>query len=240
MADNKYIVQLRRGIKTTTADGTVTRDDWATYTETNPEEAIPCKGELVLEYDNSIPRLKIGNGTDPFSALSYMSVDSFLFSKVAQIKLDGGDAWTQVTGFNDRYTQDITDQIKDKITAHSKVDIQPTPEQLCTFHEKDVAFTTVNENGQVRVCAIGIRPEGTYEDINVTISEVVEGGVIIGNTTATPNPRPDWNQTNETKADYIKNKPTVLTEEDVVNIIAEYIGSSGDTVITYTGEVEVV
>lgn len=30
---------------------------------------------------------------------------------------------------------------------------------------------------------------------------------IIGNTTATPNPRPDWAQTDETKADYIKNKP---------------------------------
>jgi hypothetical protein len=32
---------------------------------------------------------------------------------------------------------------------------------------------------------------------------------IIGNTTATPNPRPDWAQTDETKADYIKNKPSV-------------------------------
>lgn len=32
---------------------------------------------------------------------------------------------------------------------------------------------------------------------------------IIGNTTATPNPRPDWNQTDETKADYIKNKPII-------------------------------
>ncbi len=30
---------------------------------------------------------------------------------------------------------------------------------------------------------------------------------IIGSTTATPNPRPDWAQTDETKADYIKNKP---------------------------------
>lgn len=30
---------------------------------------------------------------------------------------------------------------------------------------------------------------------------------IIGNTTATPNPRPDWAQTDPTKADYIKNKP---------------------------------
>jgi hypothetical protein len=33
---------------------------------------------------------------------------------------------------------------------------------------------------------------------------------IIGNTTATPNPRPDWAQTDEAKADYIKNKPTGL------------------------------
>ena len=32
---------------------------------------------------------------------------------------------------------------------------------------------------------------------------------IIGNTTSTPNPRPDWNQTDETKADYIKNKPDI-------------------------------
>lgn len=29
---------------------------------------------------------------------------------------------------------------------------------------------------------------------------------IIGNPTTTPYPRPDWNQTDETKADYIKNK----------------------------------
>lgn len=29
---------------------------------------------------------------------------------------------------------------------------------------------------------------------------------IIGNSVSTPYPRPDWNQTDETKADYIKNK----------------------------------
>jgi hypothetical protein len=44
---------------------------------------------------------------------------------------------------------------------------------------------------------------------------------IIGNTTATPTPRPDWNQTDSTKADYIKNKPIVLTEEDVIGLIAD-------------------
>lgn len=31
--------------------------------------------------------------------------------------------------------------------------------------------------------------------------------VIVGNTTATPNPLPDWNQSDSSKADYIKNKP---------------------------------
>jgi hypothetical protein len=33
--------------------------------------------------------------------------------------------------------------------------------------------------------------------------------IIIGNTTATPNPQADWNQTDDKKADYIKNKPTL-------------------------------
>lgn len=50
---------------------------------------------------------------------------------------------------------------------------------------------------------------------------------IIGNTTATPNPRPDWNQTDETKADYIKNKPTVLTEDEIVVLIQENGGDAG-------------
>lgn len=54
------------------------------------------------------------------------------------------------------------------------------------------------------------------------MSDVIE---IIGNTTATPNPRPDWNQTDETKADYIKNKPEILTEEQIVALIGEHDGS---------------
>lgn len=40
---------------------------------------------------------------------------------------------------------------------------------------------------------------------------------IIGNTTATPNPRPDWTQTDETKADYIKNKPDLSLKADLVD-----------------------
>lgn len=44
---------------------------------------------------------------------------------------------------------------------------------------------------------------------------------IIGNTTAMPNPRPDWNQTDETKADYIKNKPGVASYEIGKNLTFE-------------------
>lgn len=36
---------------------------------------------------------------------------------------------------------------------------------------------------------------------------------IIGNSVSTPYPRPDWNQTDETKADYIKNKPFEKVDE---------------------------
>lgn len=51
---------------------------------------------------------------------------------------------------------------------------------------------------------------------------------IIGNPTVTPMAVPDWNQTDETKADYIKNKPEILTEEEIKDLIEEAGGSSGD------------
>jgi hypothetical protein len=56
---------------------------------------------------------------------------------------------------------------------------------------------------------------------------------IIGNTTTTPMAPPDWNQTDSTKADYIKNKPTILTETDVKELIAQNSsgGEGGETVI---------
>ena len=40
---------------------------------------------------------------------------------------------------------------------------------------------------------------------------------IIGNTTAIPNPVSDWNQTDENKADYIKNKPDIEGMNEAIN-----------------------
>lgn len=57
---------------------------------------------------------------------------------------------------------------------------------------------------------------------------------IIGNTTATPNPRPDWNQTDANKADYIKNKPDTLPNPHALTFTGAATGTydgSGATTI---------
>lgn len=58
---------------------------------------------------------------------------------------------------------------------------------------------------------------------------------IIGNTTTTPTPRSDWNQNDQTKADYIKNKPEVvlygkqeLTEEQKARVRSNIGAFSGN------------
>ena len=55
---------------------------------------------------------------------------------------------------------------------------------------------------------------------------------IIGNTTATTTPRSDWNQTDETKADYIKNKPTA------VSVLPNFPNNpkDGDVVLIYRSD----
>ena len=48
---------------------------------------------------------------------------------------------------------------------------------------------------------------------------------IIGNTTATPNPRPDWSQQDDSKADYIKNKPEAMPNPHSLKFIGEVTGA---------------
>ncbi len=56
-------------------------------------------------------------------------------------------------------------------TEYSQVDLTPSAEQLTIFHEKDIAFTTENEDGIVTVFAIGDKPSNDYV-IQATITEV--------------------------------------------------------------------
>ena len=163
----KYIFQLRRGWKITDLDGNITRDDWADY-EATENHIKPLEGELVLEYDNNIPRLKIGDGINEFSALPYMSVDSFVLPKPTSVTLYA-DKWTQAA--DNRYFQVVTVQ-NATITPNSKVDLQPNAEQLSIFYEKDLAFVTENEDGIVSVYCIGQVPQNSYT-IQATVTEVI-------------------------------------------------------------------
>lgn len=180
----KYIVQLRRGWKYDADPATgEPRDDWAKYTEEKPDEAIPRPGELVLEYDNGTPRLKIGDGVHSFAELPYMSVDSFILPSPATITLLGGaDHWTDEFDDDGKligYSQIV--EVKNyTITPNSKVDIQLSPAMLSAFHNKDVTFTAVTETVDdittVTVHVVGEMPQNTYEDIQCTITEVTTNG----------------------------------------------------------------
>ena len=57
------------------------------------------------------------------------------------------------------------------VTPYTKVDLQPSAEQLEIFHQKDIAFTTVNEDGVVTVYVIGDKPANDYT-IQITTTEV--------------------------------------------------------------------
>lgn len=164
----RYIFQLRRGKKETDETGIVTRDDWAQYTADKPDESIPLEGELVLEYDNGLPRLKIGDGVHTFAELEYMSVDSFILPKPASVTIYP-DKWQQAA--DDRWYQVVT-VANAKITPNSKVDLQPSPEQLCIFHNKDLAFVTENEDGVISVFCVGQVPTNEYT-MQATITEVI-------------------------------------------------------------------
>ena len=165
----KYLCKLRRGWKED-ASG---RDDWAQY-EAQADHMRPLAGELVIEYYNGIPRLKIGDGINEFSALPYLSVDSFILPKPASVTLLP-DQWFPVLDENqrpieNRYYQPVTVQ-NAVVTPNSKIDLQPTPSDLAIFHEKDITFTAVNAGGNVRVCIVGQKPTKTYT-MQVTITEV--------------------------------------------------------------------
>ena len=61
------------------------------------------------------------------------------------------------------------------VTPYSKVDLQPSVEQLTIFYEKDLAFVTENENGVVTVFCVGQKPVNDYV-IQAVVTEVVING----------------------------------------------------------------
>lgn len=75
--------------------------------------------------------------------------------KLAAVALSK-DNWK---GGESPYAQEVT---VEGVTVNSMVNLQLTAEQLQEFHDLDLAFTTVNEDGAVTVYAIGEKPEKDY------------------------------------------------------------------------------
>ena len=98
-------------------------------------------------------QVKIGGGASRGSITRLVDVDLY------------ADAWQ---GSESPYSQIV--QIEG-VTINSKVDLQPSVEQLSVFHNKDLAFTTENEDGVVTVYAIGDKPSIDYT-IQATVTEV--------------------------------------------------------------------
>lgn len=57
------------------------------------------------------------------------------------------------------------------ITPYHQVNLTPSDDQLVIFHDKDLTFTTKNEDGVVTVTAIGQKPSNDYV-IQAKIEEV--------------------------------------------------------------------
>lgn len=95
------------------------------------------------------------------------------------------------------------------VTSRSKVDLQPTREQLEEFHYKILAFVAENDGGIVTVYAIGDKPDGDHT-IQITLTEVEGTGKIRGNTVGTTMPRTNFNQTDRTQADYLEGREKIV------------------------------
>ena len=78
----------------------------------------------------------------------------------------------QWVGTNGHYTQVVNIA---GISKNSKVDLNPTVEQLNIFHNKDITFVVVNDNALITVHCIGQKPTNDYT-IQATITEVVTNG----------------------------------------------------------------
>ena len=72
---------------------------------------------------------------------------------------DEGDLYYQVVDCNG-------------VTAYSKLDLQPTPEQIISLQNEEISLMATNNNGMVTVYAIGGRPSSDYT-MSVLITEVI-------------------------------------------------------------------
>lgn len=202
----KYIVQHRRG----------TAAQWA-----EKNTIIPMPGELVIEIDeeNAQHKLKIGDGIHTYADLAYLQAGDEVITqalakalpRVVTVTLDVNQ-WSEIVCATNPnlvyYGQTIA---LDGITEQSRLDLQPSADMLAEFQNLNLVFVTENKNGVITVNSVGDMPLKSYT-MQATIVEtelVAESDKVVGMPVGTPTIKADWTQTDESKSDYIKNKPNI-------------------------------
>ena len=131
---------------------------------------ITGTGHLIIEYRNVI---KIADAFDDNDEMNIAPVDKNMLH-LKNIVLFANN-WTAVG--NGRYSQNVT---LDCATQYSKVDIQPTEDQILALHNDRVEIQIINNNGDIKAYSYGGKPsinldlQATMEETNRSISRRYE------------------------------------------------------------------
>ena len=99
--------------------------------------------------------LRVGGGTRN----EYITLDKFM--------------WVQVDVDNTQIHQQIVPKVAG-LTPTSQVDLKPSADLLLEWRDLDLVLTTANRDGVLYVYAIGDKPVVTYENIQISITEVLK------------------------------------------------------------------
>jgi hypothetical protein len=219
----KYLVQHRRG----------SASQWA-----EKNTIIPKEGEIVIEIDeeNSLHKLKIGDGIHTYAELAYLQAGDEVVTQVLAKALPriitinlNKDAWESVQ-YKDNpnltcYKQTIP---IDGVTSRTKLNLQPDAIMLAEFQKLNLVFVAENEidgtthENEITVYSIGDKPSNSYTmQATIVEAEIQDGqNKVVGIPVGTPVAQPDWNQTDEARTDYIKNKPeNIMKYKSMVDML---------------------
>lgn len=138
---------------------------------------------IVFEYDEDTGNLYCSSdgiliGKEYVSSWNLASKD-YVDEKILEYANKVAQTPASVTLYADRWEQGEDEAMwyqevvvaNATVTENSKVDLQPSAEQLLIFYEKDLTFVTENVGGVVTVFCIGEKPANSYI-IQATVTEV--------------------------------------------------------------------
>ena len=109
--------------------------------------------------------------------LGYIDLEPSVEERLTAIELTHSPEFiNSITIYADRWVGDSSPytQVVDVAgaTQYSKIDLQPSTEQLSIFYEKDLSFVAENEDGVVTISCVGHKPLNDYT-IQITVTEVI-------------------------------------------------------------------